>query len=319
MREVETKKDLKELLVESLQGKQRVPALLINNPEASLSDFGLENYEILPCEPLHDIGHHIENVFAELPSHLSADESKVIEESIKLSLAGKESKRCADYRMALIKTTAVAHQSGKVSKEVLDVLDTLVEMQRILYANENCRSPALILRYYNQAWYHSILLHDFIVNNPKHLTTRKMFGVYFHNLSAHAGDMLRIISGQSANAERQERIFNSIKRITKLTSNYHPGHVIPNLFVRLQAEKELGLQGNDAARQQEQVSNLAKSLPPLHNTVIPITIIKKHSTEWQAHLQHISDFLLEGEGVWWNKAGDAVEFHDVSHSPDPLY
>lgn len=59
-RQGKTKGDLKELLVESLQGKQRVPALLINNPEALLFDFGLDNYEILPCEPLHDIGHHIE-------------------------------------------------------------------------------------------------------------------------------------------------------------------------------------------------------------------------------------------------------------------
>jgi len=315
--EGKNKADLQELLVKALQGKQRVPALLINKPEASLFDLGLDSYEILPCEPLHDIGHHIENVFAELPHHLTPEESKVIEESISLSLAGKESKRCVDYRMALIKTAAVAHQSGKVSKEVLDVFDTLVEMQRILYADDDSRSPTQILRYYNQAWYHSILLHDFIVNHPKKLTRRKMFGMYFHNLSAHAGDMLRIISGQSANAERQERIFNSIKRITKQTSNYHPGHVIPNLFVRLQAEKQLGLQGNDAARQQAQVSNLAKSLPPSHNTVIPISIIKKHSEEWQAHLQHISDFLLEGEGVWWHKAGDAVEFYDVSNSPDP--
>lgn len=195
---------------------------------------------------------------------------------------------------------------------------TLVEMQRILYSDDKSRSPAHILRYYNQAWYHSILLHDSIVNDSKKLTLRKMFGVYFHNLSAHAGDMLRIISGQSTNAERQERIFNSIKRITKQTNNYHPGHIIPNLFIQLQAEKELGLQGNDSGRQQAQVSNLAKCLPIPKNTVIPLAIIRKHSREWQAHLQHISDFLLEGEGVWWGYTEDGVEFHDVTKHPDPL-
>lgn len=69
--------------------------------------------------------------------------------------------------------------------------------------------------------------------------------------------MLRIVSGQSANAERQEKIFNSVKRVTKQTSNYHPGHIIPNLFIRLKAEKQLGLQGNDVQRQQAHVTNLS--------------------------------------------------------------
>ena len=44
---------------------------------------------------------------------------------------------------------------------------------------------------------------------------------------------------------------------------------------------------------------------------------KKFEREWQAHLQEISDFLLEGEGVWWHKDGDEVEFHDVSGFPAP--
>lgn len=313
-----TKKELEDLLTEHLQGKQRVPALLINTPEASLSTLGLANYEVLPCEPLHDIGHHIENFFTEFPKHLSPDESKVITEAIALSLKGKESKRCVDYRIALIKTASIAHQSGVVSPNALLTLDSLVEMQRILYSDDNNRSVHQLLRYYNQAWYHGMLLYDYITSNPKKLTLRKMFGVYFHNLTAHAGDMLRIISGQSANAERQERIFNSIKRITKNTSNYHSGHIVPNLFIRLQAEKEMGLKGNDVQRQQAHVANLSKSLPKPVNTLIPISFIKKHPREWQAHLQHISDFLLEGEGVWWSQTQENIEFYDVSKYPDPL-
>ena len=37
---------------------------------------GLENYEILACEPLHDIENHIKNVFEEIPHHM-ADKKKV--------------------------------------------------------------------------------------------------------------------------------------------------------------------------------------------------------------------------------------------------
>ena len=201
-----------------------------------------------------------------------------------------------------------------MSNKPQTVLNTLVEMQRILYSADDKRSPALILRYYNQAWLHSILLKE-LVKQPKKLTLRKLFGVYFHNLSAHGGIMLHIISGQASNAEQQERIFNHIKRITRHTSNYHPGQIIPNLFVRLQAEREMGLQEDDAANQQAQISNLSKCLPSPTNTCVPLTLIQKHCREWQAHLQQISNFLLEGEGAWWSRDEEAVVFNDIVHSP----
>jgi len=311
-----TKKDLQDNLTEILCGKQRVPALLFNVPEASLKTLCLDRYEILPCEPLHDIGHHIENFFSEFPRHISDAESKLIDECVETCLGGKESKRTVDHRAALVKTAAVAHQSNIMSAKTLSVIDTLVQMQEILYSPDDKRSPALILRYCNQAWYHAILLKT-LIDQPKKLTRRKMFGIYFHNLSTHAGLMLRLISGQASNAEAQEIIFNSIKRITKQTSNNHPGHIIPNLFIRLQAEKEMELQGDDVGKQQAHISNLAKSLPPATNTCIPISIIKKYNHEWQAHLQQISDYLIEGEGVWWSKNDDYVEFHDVTNHPSP--
>ena len=127
--------------------------------------------------------------------------------------------------------------------------------------------------------------------------------------------MLRIISGLSANAEKQERIFNAIKRITNRTSNYHPGHIIPNVFIRLQAEKELDIEQNDVARQQAVISNLAKCLKAPSNTRIPLAMVRKYSREWQAHLQQVSDFLAEGEGVWWSKDEDTIEFHDITNHP----
>jgi hypothetical protein len=272
------KKDLQEILVESLCGKQRVPALLFKTPESSLESLGLAGYEILPCEPLHGIGHHIENVLTELPSHLSDAESQLINECVELTLGNKESKRTVDYRVALIKTAAMAHQSNIISPKAMSLIDTLVQMQDILYSTDDKRSPALILRYLNQAWYHSILL-KIIIKKPKKLTMRKLFGVYFHNLSAHAGLMLRLISGQASNAEQQERTFNSIKRIAKQTSNYHPGQIIPNLLIRLQAEKELELHDDDVGRKESQISKLTKSLPPAANTCFPKAIIMKYNRE----------------------------------------
>ena len=59
------KDELQILLNKEMRGKQRVPVLLFNNPQARLSKLCLQEYEILPCEPLHDVGHHIENVFTD--------------------------------------------------------------------------------------------------------------------------------------------------------------------------------------------------------------------------------------------------------------
>ena len=75
-----------------------------------------------------------------------------MERTTTLSYQGKESKRGFDHRAALIKTAVHLQQNALVSEKPLQVLTTLVEMQRILYSSDKERSPQLILRYYNQAW-----------------------------------------------------------------------------------------------------------------------------------------------------------------------
>ena len=310
-----TKQELQAKLDMELHGIQRVPALLVNVPDVSLDDLHLADYEILPTEPLHDIGHHIENVLAELPHHLAEKEKQVFEKCVSTCLDGKDSKRGFDYRVALLKTTAYAQQNKSLSETPLLILETLSEMQQILYCEEEKRSPCLILRYYNQSWYHAILL-KLLLKHPKKLTKRKLFGAYFHDLTAHAGCMLRLVSGQAANAEEEERMFHHIKQITKRTSNYSDDQVIPNIMVRLQAEKQM-TQREDVSKQDAHISTLSKALNRRRNTRIPISTVKKFEREWQAHLQEISDFLLKGEGVWWHKDDEEVEFHDVSCFPEP--
>ena len=311
----QTIKELKGLLEAEMKGIQRLPTLIMNNPEASLEEFGLEHYEILPVEPLHDVGHHIENVFSELPHHLSDKERKAMEDTRDMCLGSKDSKRGVDYRAALIKTAAFLNLNQLLSDKPWQILQTLSEMQRILYSSDDNRCPSQILRYYNQSWYHAILLND-LARPTKKLTMRKMIGVYYHDFTCHAGLMLRLISGQSSNAEEDERIFHHIKKITKQTTNYSPGHLVPNVFLRLQAEKEMNEQ-NDVVRQQSFITSLSKSLPEPTNTRFPISLIRRHSRHWQAHLQNISDFLTEGEGVWWHVDDDCIEFHDVTGHPSP--
>ena len=127
---------------------------------------------------------------------------------------------------------------------------------------------------------------------------------------------LSIISGRSSNAEEEEITFNTVKSITNNTSCYRPGHIISNIFIRLQAEKKLGRSENCVEKQESQVSRLAHSLPLQSNTRVPKELIKKHSRSWQAHLERISDFLLPGEGVWGCQDDEFVEFFDACSEPE---
>ena len=79
------KADLQAKLTEELKGISRVPALLFQSPEASLENLGLERYEVLPHEPMHDIAGHISNLFEELPYHLDAPREPKRKENVRKS------------------------------------------------------------------------------------------------------------------------------------------------------------------------------------------------------------------------------------------
>ena len=75
-----------------MHGMQRFPSLM--QADQTITSM-LEHYEILGCEPLHDVKHHIENRYVELP-HLNKTEKKLMEETTQLSLERKEIRRGID-------------------------------------------------------------------------------------------------------------------------------------------------------------------------------------------------------------------------------
>ena len=141
-----------------------------------------------------------------------------------------------------------------------------------------------------------------------------------HHITSHAPIQNRLISGRSANTEEQERIFNAITNITRTASSFHPDHVVSNILVRVQAEKDFSTNQHHASsveKQQAHVSKLASSLPSFLNTVIPKDMLVNHPLSWQAHLERISDFLLVGKGFWWNKNGDIYAL-DAKGNPESM-
>jgi hypothetical protein len=108
-------------------------------------------------------------------------------------------------------------------------------------------------------------------------------------------------------------MFQRAKGITKATSNNHAQHVITNVIERLQFEE-----GSESviATQESQVKSLALGIGPMQNTFFPTSLLDQIPGHYQSHLEHISDYLLPGPGVWWKEVPDGFIFRDGSEEPD---
>jgi len=153
--ETNNKSDYEKELKSELKGVQRVPALLFLNPTEKMANLNIASYEALPCEPMHDISNHIGNILEEIPSHLTKEQKNKFNEILQLTLGDKEVKRATDHRAALV---IFSNQlRGHVSETLQSLLDTLSEMQAILYSNDIKRCPRLILRYHNVSFLHFVM------------------------------------------------------------------------------------------------------------------------------------------------------------------
>ena len=51
------------------------------------------------------------------------------------------------------------------------------------------------------------------------------------------------------------------------------------------------------------------------NSNFSYNFIHENSVDWQSHLERISDFLIFGENVWWEKNEFGFEFFDFDKIP----
>lgn len=119
-----TKKDPKKQLKATLTGVQRAPSLLLRNPTQPLASLHLQDYEVLPCEPLHDIKGHIEHVLEELPDLLDDR----LQAECKLLLAADLTG--SDYRRAIIHVVALLRKQ-QAPEDVCRLMETLVIVTEI--------------------------------------------------------------------------------------------------------------------------------------------------------------------------------------------
>ena len=74
------------LLYKEMHAMQRLPALFFQNPGKNLKELYLSDYEVLNNEPLHDVSHHIEHLYEELPHPIILQRFRKISERNNLKL-----------------------------------------------------------------------------------------------------------------------------------------------------------------------------------------------------------------------------------------
>ena len=224
-------KDLLTMLEYAMHGIQRLPAILYKSSEPfNMRNYNIPDYEILTCEPLHDTCNHTKNLYDELPRHLPKNEKTKLNNIITISFHLKEAKNSSDYRKSLLIVTNWLIQNLP-EHYITKIFSTFAEIQEITYAVEEKRSCLKILRLSNLTFTHALLLFIHIKDNLKSLTSRKLFGVYYHSIVKHAPIQFRLFSGRMANTEKEEAMFTAMKRDTNNSSNIHPDNVMKNIII----------------------------------------------------------------------------------------
>ena len=108
-----------------------------------------------------------------------------------------------------------------------------------------------------------------------------------------------MFSGRSSNTEKEEAVFNTLKKFTNLTSNHHPDNMIYNALVRIQAHQILTANEEDKERNDETFAKLYQPIKQnLSNTIISFEWIEKHYSCYQALLEQIAEYLICDTKCW---------------------
>ena len=159
---------------------------------------------------MHDLSAHLRNIYVSLPHHTKNKE--LVKKQIKLAHGDKDTPRCADTRASVLKLLSVTSQR-EMGHHQYDLLNTFAEMQKLLYAPEETRTPRAVLRTHLICFRHAKLTQTVFGMKPggKKMTRRKMYGAYYHSLTVHAPQAIIVISGKSIHVERQESCFGVLK------------------------------------------------------------------------------------------------------------
>jgi len=146
-----------------LRGIQRVPSLLLQNPQQPLSALNLDKYTVLDCEPLHDIKGHLENLFSKLLLLLRPEVAAACSSILDVTVR-KQKAKGSDYHMAVILVLLCLLEHSKEGSSLI-LMQTIVEIIMIMYNNDEKRTPKQISWLFNITWLHA----EVCASTPTHL------------------------------------------------------------------------------------------------------------------------------------------------------
>lgn len=310
--EAETKSEVQEKLASTLHGVVRPPALCCEDPTRSVEDLHIDSYEVLACEPLHDLTNVTQNLIQELPHHVPDESKQEFLAFSETTIGQKNQLKGSDarlYAVKLAKFTSQKYEEEKVDKNILDLVNALVDIITVCYSNYSARSPKQLLRLYNQCFLFGLLC-KIVVGNPKKLTSRKFYGNHFHSITVHLPETARLFHLISIIPEQEERSFGTLRRISENTTNRQSKYVVDNAVLRYTFQSSKNDQTETISKQNSTISKQAKLLPAREPTSFTIQLIRRYPALIQAHLQRIADYVILGEGTWWCTDSQKMVFHD---------
>ena len=183
------KQELQDELTCLLKGA-RVPTLLTLSPTHSLDSLNLTEYEVLDCEPLHDLKGHTNHLLKELPhlleSPLKEHCSTIVTTTVPKPVSG------VNLRVALVKVYLKLLEQPEVNQGVVELVGTLVHISQLLYFRDSAHTPKAILQLYNTAWLHHELCCE-LIGQPTEETRTSFYGAYLHDLIVHASPQYQLV------------------------------------------------------------------------------------------------------------------------------
>ncbi|CAG2211878.1 unnamed protein product [Mytilus edulis] len=211
-----SKAELEQHLKNELKGIQRPPALMCHNPQNPADTINCSKYEVLACEPLHDITNIVQHIIMELPHHIQNSEVKKQLEKFSQSTIGEKNQiKGSDARLYAVKLAKFIqnlHQEKKIQNDVLNLSNALVEIINICYSGHDARNQRSVLRLHNQCFVFALACLK-VIGSPQKMTARKFYGSHFHSLVIHAPETYRLLCLRSVVPEEEERTFGDIRSI----------------------------------------------------------------------------------------------------------
>jgi hypothetical protein len=110
--------------------------------------------------PCVNHSNHVKNLLHEIPSHLSKEEKELFASATEAIFKDKQTIRGCDYRDAAVVLPQVLQGKHTFPNKIIELLNSLCEIGRLLYSRESQRTSQSVLRLHLVIWTHWVQLRE---------------------------------------------------------------------------------------------------------------------------------------------------------------